>query len=426
MADPTRGFAVSVDKETALGTPAGTPLVWRLADRPTFPDAPKELVEQANLKYHPGKVDDPPLHLETVQEGAIKLALEPRLAGDTKIPPIMQSLQAAGWGLSHPGTATTTIATYASDSEFTLTADIGCEIGDVLLIELDNGKFFPALIADWNAGTKTVELAMALPTAASADNDVYACYTAIPLWDALGATDALSIYFNTRGTHTAGDDLRFAALGCSAGALDAITFEPGKALPTFGFSYHVADLAYAADALVAGTAGDLAKLNAFAGVDFGFAAAAAAGQIAHATKKIISAVFTPPVLTSPIPAEGSSAAVVNSCQGYMADPENTGQLEVTFLQEKTLADEAYEIGDVNEEKYIHIAVPTSSHNTVPAFSIHLPRCRQVVGPPIDWSEKYVKMTCTFRPSSATFGADTGLSAPGMAPVFIAIPHPWAV
>ena len=433
-ADPSRGFTIGVGQETSFGA-GGAMRIVRLEEAPEFPDAPKQLVKQANLHHNPTITSDEPLYQETVQEGAIKLAVAPRVpAAATYMPTIMQFLQAAGWGVNKPATAAdTTIATYTSDSEIILTADLGCVAGDVIMIELDNGKFFPALISKYTALSKTVLLSMALPTVASADNKVYVCYTAIPLWDELAATDTLKMEYNTRGSYDSSggsdsDNLQFTGRGIACSGLDAITFEPGMKLPNFPFSFHCADVAFDEDDLVAGTAQDASKLNVFADVDFGFCAAGAEGgdgELAHTAKKVISVTWTPPVATVPVPAEGSTTAVVNSCQGYMADPEDTGLLEVVFLQEKDLLNECYEITDdeganTNEVKYVHVCVPSSAMATIPALSIHVPRCRQVEASSVDFGDKFVKMTCKFQPSAARYGALTGLSEKTMSPCFLAI------
>ena len=434
-ADPTRGFTIGVGQETSFGA-GGAMRIVRLEEVPEFPDAPKQLVKQANLHHNPTITSDEPLYQETVQEGAIKLAVAPRVpAAATYLPTIMQFLQAAGWGVNKPATApTTTInGAPASLSEFVLTADLGCVAGDVLMVELDNGKFFPALISKYTVGTKTVLLSMELPSATSDANNVYVCYTAIPLWDDVDATDTLKMEYNTRGTYDASggsdsDNLQFTGRGIACSGLDAITFEPGMKLPNFAFSFHCADVAFDEDSLVAGTAQDTSKLNVFADVDFGFCAAGAEGgdgELAHACKKVISVAWTPPVATVPVPAEGCTTAVVNSCQGYMADPEDTGMLEVVFIQEKDLLNECFEVTDdeganTNEVKYVHICIPSSAMATIPALSLHMPRCRQVEATSVDFGDKFVKMTCKFQPSAARYGALTGLSEKTMSPCFLAI------
>lgn len=426
MADPTRGLNLLVDAEDPLCAPAGSPLIWECTERPVPPSAVKQLIEQANLHYHPAKADRKPLYVETAQESAFPVSIDWRLGnGAGKMPPVMQGFKSAGWNVEIPGVASATIDGTPTTTSISVDADLQVVAGDVVLVQTGTSSFEPVVVAAYDDTPFTITPGMALASAPSVGHEVYACYSAFPLWDQVSTTSTLTFYLDTRGTHTAGDDWRWQLKGSAASGLGALTFEPGQKIPPFAFTFHVTDISYTNSALAAGTAQDKEKQATFTNAVFGFAAADDTGGIARTLKPIISATWNPPLTTKIIPGEGDTSDV-NSCQGYMSDPEDNGTLEVTFLQEKTLTDECYEENsDLNELKYCQLVIPTTDYDDVPALGLFMPQCYQSAPVVYDYSDHYYKMTCTFRPTAAEYGSSTVLTSHGMAPVILGMQHPYA-
>ena len=378
--------------------PSGAPGAW--------PSKTKTLMPQEQ-RGHALDVDysDKGTLIEQVQTGAISFDADVRTGNAAGVqPPIMDWLESGGWNVD-AGSAATTIATYTDEGEFTLTADVfGADAeGVLILVELDSGVYYPALVYDYTASTKTCKLAMKLPSASSVGKAVEIMRCATPRTGAITASDLLSFRKINRATYNS-NQIGITCIGCALESIGTLTLEPAGFLK-FPLTFTVADVVLSDESLSAETLRGATSLTPIQGMEIGLANASASA-INNTQYIIHKAEITIKDGAVHEPAEGNTTSVLNSCQGYHSERPGGDDGRVELVLEATFSKS--EIDDYTNQQmmYFH-AVRTTSATTAPAWSIHMPRIEPVDYAILDEGSQWVKMSLTYKATSANYAATHG-------------------
>jgi hypothetical protein len=328
-------------------------------------------------------------------------------------------LESGGWSVKEASNAgaATTILNYVSEAQFTLQDDVfGSDYeGGVILVQLDDGTYYPAFVFDYTVASKTCDLAMKLPSPASNGNAVAIYQTATPRTGDITATDLLSFRKINRAVYNA-KEIGQTSIGCALSTLGTLTFEPAGFLrPTFTFT--VTDHDIADEDLVVETLRGATGINPVQGCEFGFANASAAA-INSTMLKIHSVNIDNPYKGMHQPAEGDTANVLNSNQGFICTKAGGDDGRVVVTMNVTFA-KSHVDDYVNQTiKYFH-ALKTTTATTVPAWSCHVPRMEPTDYEIVDEGGDWIKMDLTFKGTSANYSATHGDNTePGDRDIFL--------
>ena len=411
MAGPAQGSTFGFAVESALGTP-GSYSELRYNDTLTFPTSTRQLMANPNLGHmHAYNPSDKPIAYQQAQEAAASFQTYIRRAASTGQGPISKMFESAGCNVAT--NSGTTVSTYTSTTAWDLSATDSAH-GQAGLLELDNGLYYPVLVADYT--TDDVTPGMALPSAASASNAWEVMDTITPRSQQVPSTKTLAFQQHNRATHTSGEDLLHTLTGCALSGVGDMTLTPMMA-PTLEFTFHVGKIAQSSDAISAESFADGEKF-VIVNDDFCFESgtASASGGIAANRSSIIEAVITWGIETSFIPGEGGSDFA--GIQGYMH------RAAIPKVRIKTLFTKTYwtELEGSNTSQYIGLVQPTRALTT-PAFGFWMPNCHidNEAPPIVDWAtDDYVSATVTYVADSAGYESATLNSDAGAAPWYFAI------
>lgn len=418
--------------ESALGTPAGSYKFVRADGEPTLATQTRHSLAQPNLGHAvPYNMSDQPIPYEMFRESSFVFPQYIRMSSTVDATPpqgmpfLGNVLESMGCTAHYLSTAVpTTIATYASETSWTLTDDVidnaaGEDTGGhMMLVQLNSGSYYPVLMSDYVQSTKTVKAAMALPSASNAAKVIEQMYTFHPRTQKVPSDKTM--YF--RIINRMGRGYTFA--GCAGASLAPIVIEPSKPVlitPTF----HVADIAEGSQTLAAETFGERTTVqyanNNAGGFQFLFANASASGAIANTPAELIKAEVDLGISTVPIPAEGSTECL-NGIAGYMSSYKQA-TITLTLIYHATRVSD-FQASPAQTNKFIGFVQPTSSLTT-PAYAMYFPNCYLLEEPTAEVVKgNWIQQTLKYGAVSAGYdtlpSADQEEEDPEMAPWYFGI------
>jgi hypothetical protein len=415
----TKGKTIGIAVQADLVTPNTSTVTVRTEDNVTIPTEEFLSEPQKNMgRANAYDVADQPIIYEAVRENAISLPVAVRRSPDTTTPTIPTLAESGGCNVDVNDDDT--ITAYTDTTDWDLTTGLGADKnGQAILVELDNGLYWPTLLADYTHSTTTCTPGMALPSASSATNATKRMYTITPNTGQVDNSKLLTFIAQTRGKYTTAPDLTWQLAGCALGTFGEIKIEPGGEViitPTF----HVADVDKKADTLTAEsfTKDTTYRQRNYGNFRFEFADANTSGAIASAHMELLSATFLPNHITAAIPGEGS-VDVLNSIQGYMAKMDEHPTVTLELLMDKVYW-ETFDDSPGQTNKYISFIWPTTSLTT-PASGIWIPNA-YLSAPPVaePHASDYIKCTLVYTASSSEYGSTRTNNSTGMAPWYMAI------
>lgn len=415
----TQGRVVRYGVQSDLVTKSTYTASVKPEEAGTFPTDEFLAEPQSNLG-HENAFDrsDEPILYKGVRENAITIPIAVRTSNAAAVVPTLATFAESG-GCNVDVSDNDTIATYTSTTDFTLTTGLGAnKNGQAILVELDDGTYWPTLLADYVHSTTTCTPGMALPSASSVSNATYRMYTITPQTGQVTASKLLSLAVETRGLYTSAPDLGWNYTGCALGAWGEITIEPGGQVmlsPTF----HCADVDVLADALATEAATDTTyKQRNYGNFRFELGAANASGAISSTHMELLKATINLGSITTAIPGEGSTD-VLNSIQGYMATMPEAPTITLELLMDKAYW-EAFDNSPAQTNQYLSFLWPTTDLN-VPASGLWFPNCYQSASPVAEiHGSDYIKCTLVYTATAPTYGSATANNATGMAPWYMAV------
>lgn len=424
----TKTETIQFETETSFG--GGTPADGTI--RPRFDEITvsfnhsTNVEEQANKGYaHPYNRDDAPVTLPTHVQDALKITLKfrgPATAGNT--PPLFNLLE-AGSCETIDGVEDT-IDTYTDLHTF-VSAGLSGEIGQCVQVELDDGRFAPALIA--GLSTNTYTLGCDLPGAASADNNLYAVDTIYPIIgrESNDDFDTISFRHQSRMEESGGDYYAPSGVGAWLDSVDTIALEPNM-VPAIALNFSAARVTSGSDEDIdTVTFTDSEQPVRIGGLDSdgntlfqcAIGDSSTSGGIATPTcVDLIKAEINLGIGCNPVAGSGNSGA--NNVSTVIAKSENKPTLTLT-----TLVDEAFKDDIENttyQDKYIHF-IQMSTNAAIPTFGFFAPKCYQIADPIFEKAGDYWVMKTTWQMTCADYGSDTGLTDPEKAPWFMCVGLP---
>ncbi|MCP4569158.1 MAG: hypothetical protein GY841_16410 [FCB group bacterium] len=402
--------------ESALGTP-GSYVDQRASDtNPSFPTETRKTKSVPHQNAEHWATREAQLIYEGLSEGVATVPkFIARPTTGTADPSIATLFEAMGCNVVT--SAKTTLDGYTGLGGFSLAADAAA-IGQAGLLELDSGAFHPCLVSGYSgAAAYDVVPAMGIPTQSSIGNDWDIMTTITPRVRQVPTDKTLAFRVVDRDVHTA-NETAWVHTGCAPASVADVTFAPNTA-PELSFSISVGDTAGPDDITIANeTYQDSSK---FAIVDgpgaFKFSLATYADPVATASEtEMISAIWTPGIVTVPIPSCGSTDTL-NGNAGYMSKYEGSKIIAEMLV----LKDFWTDFEGSNPAKYISLVQQTTNVSNT-AFGLWMPQCRIVGSPTTDpyADENYMRVKVTFEPTTADYGSDTSTDYAGAAPWMLAI------
>lgn len=321
---------------------------------------------------------DPYVDFEQRRDDALTVTLKIRKSTDdsSKDPPIVTILESAGYEVVE-NTATTVVSYTPATGALVLTDEIfgGAKKNVCVLVELDDGRYWPTWLSTYDNGTKTGTTAVKLPSTPSALNNVDRMYTCVPMIGKVSTAKYLS--FKLLGL---GPSLTY--LGCSCSGMEISEITPAGDL-TVTFTFHVLDVSVGATAMAADDFQDANTELLCHGAQVHYSDYAAPPMDANPV--IVNRLkFTNPYKTKGADGVGNTTTVLNETQFYTAyrpakdaaeSPVKVEIDQVYDTQEKT----DYDADTAKCLVYtkhttaltvpaVLIAIPKAIHDKNPAFS----------------------------------------------------------
>ena len=367
-------------------------------------------LQPETLFANPNETEKPVL-VDVPVEGAVscKVGLTRGASAGTDAQ-LVSLMNSAGW--PEDSGDNTTVATATSQTALVLTDDVGAP-GRGIVVELDDGRFFPALISSNVA--EAVTLAMGLPSVTSASKTVKQCHTFYP--GAVGPVDTtLTLRHITKALNGA-DNVAAVFTMASLASIADLEITPGT-IPFLEFIFNVAGHSVESLSL----SGDL-PVNDFTDgpgkkpVDQPYlqlADASSAGAITSALVKLVSAGITFGHTTSGIPGIGDLECI-NGLQGHRQDPGDIlGMLKFLYP-----ADKITDWEGSNPSKYIGIVQP-SFNMTQPPWGFIYPNAHILEDPvwePTSDSNMH-EVAIKYKANPALYNSETDESDPANQPMYI--------
>lgn len=348
----------------------------------------------------PIKIDLPVEGFNTIKSGITMAATPGQDSTNVTL------LKSAGW-TEVGGSADTTVASVTDIAELVLTADIfGANTAGVgIIIELNDGTFYPALVMDYVLATKTCQLAMDLPSATTAGKNVYKCHTMTPGLHAEVGT-SLTTEVITNAEDGSSNNITARGRGGSVAAISDMLLKHGE-VPYWEFTVNVgiADFKETTTELPANSFQDSEAKQVVDMPLLGMATASASGKISESLQKFMEGTVMIGPKTQYIMATGDGAGVSGVC-GHMvdvADENSEFKIQLKVLWDQTMKD-AWE--GTNPSKYIAFSQPSSA-STTPAFAFIMPNSHQVGQPEHDFvGDTTIQSTYTFAGRPAGYDGTT--------------------
>jgi hypothetical protein len=410
----TGGGNIEYSLETALGTTDTTWKDFRICEdaNPTFPTDTREVLPLSFRGYRDPSTRDPQVSYEKFRENAITIATYvstkvPATAGTiSDRPQWLNMLRAMGCTLVEANATPTTLDVYSSASSYSLDADKS-GVGEVGIIELTNGTFWPQLTGTYTgSATWTIEPTMALPSPGSGitDYDFYQGWSVIPP-KGVAATTGTSMSFRVSSFYNTSTETGscYVYSGVVPSELKDVVFESGKPIK-MEFSAHCCDIDWDDSGIDLTTAAyddrpDIVIVDGAGDFRFGLATYAVPAIAATRTTGFRSAKFTPGIAVTPVMETGSATAV-NGCGGFLC--HYTGaRIELTMDVNKDYWTKL-ESSAAQDGLYLELVQPTSamSHG---AFGLWLPKCYLTGKPSADlWGDKEMTVTVTLEPTAGPY------------------------
>jgi len=363
---------------------------------------------------HPFKNDDSkPIPYQKVMENALGFTTEMRRASAVDTAPAIAAFMRSG-GCGVNTSDKTTIDAYTSTTDFSLAAE-GSVAGEAGLCELDNGLYWPVLVAA-NSGAANFNITPmnALPSATSNSNDWEVMTTIWPHFRQVETDRTLSFRRLTPMDYAGGtNEVAFDYKGCALGTGPVISITPAGEPIRVPMTFHcgtleIEDIALAEEVFVDSekfiiTTDDLS-------VNIG--TYADAGGIAYSPTCIYSIEIDTGFTTVPIIAGGCTSSFAGM-QGYIMVP---GVPTITITADWSVTDwQALESDQTPKE--IAIVQPTRAI-TQPAMGFwgHNAVLRGDDAITEDYeSNSYVTITSKYTLGAAGIDSDTLISEIGAAP-----------
>lgn len=409
----TGGGNIEYSLETALGTTDATWKDFRICEdaNPTFPTDTREVLPLSFRGYRDPSTRDPQVSYEKFRENAITIATYvstkvPASAGtiDDR-PQWINMLRAMGCTLVEASATKTTLDGYTNTGAYSLTADKS-GVGEVGILELLNGTFWPQLTATFATGGSAYDVvpSMCIPSAAESGADFYQAWSVIPP-KGVAATTGTSMSFRVSSFYPTSTETGscYTYSGVVPSELKDVTFESGKPIK-MEFSAHCCDVAFDQSGLDLSTATyddrpDIVIVDGAGDFRFGFMPYNTAPLAATRTTGFRSAKFSPGIKVDPVMETGSTAAV-NGCGGFLCHYVGA-KIELTMDVNKDYWDRL-ESSASQTGLYLELVQPTSamSHG---AFGLWLPKCYMTGKPVCDlWGEKEMTVTVTLEPTAGPY------------------------
>jgi hypothetical protein len=394
----TQGSKISYAKQSAFGTPQTTGFKdIRVEGEPTA-GTPVGEGNIPNTVFADPNQNDKPIIIKKAMESAFtigSLLRQPASVGGVSWAQAM--FESGGYTtlLDSVGSTVDTGSTAGS----IIAASDNFEVGEIVLVELDNGEFVHVLIAAYSAGTITP--AMDLPSIPSVGNTITKVLTVTPgNTGSVAGSDLLTVKATIKAQDGGSDEI---IVGQDVGlmSLADLNLEPGETVvleATLGAS----DLSGSTGALGSNDFADSELHTLFNEPYFQFAAASASGGISAAYNKIMSATFTWNVTCEQTRGLGDPTCK-NNIQGYMQTVEPC-KLVVEMLYDSDKLDDF--APSTNASKYIGIIQPAASA-LHPSFSLFIPNAHQVEAPKQEaWTNTEHRVTVTYTGRPAGFNSTT--------------------
>jgi hypothetical protein len=392
-AETTQGSKIQIGAQTGFGVPQSTLADVRSEETFTVKDPVDTMVPVNSVTGNPYDIEKSVNIQRPVMDAAVVNPLVRQAATAGQDSTIAKLFKAGGWDVA-AGTDTT-VGTYTSETAITATAD-NFDAGQGVVVELDDGSYFPALISSATAGAYT--FAMGLPSASSADNAMNKCFTITPAATGeITATDLLTakaFFKDSSGRTIQWQDCAAVSVGdldLAIGETIKFSFTLGGSKYTMGTGQPTANTFVDGDSSVV-----------FANPVFQFADASAAGAIAHNDEKLFGATISFAVKAEQINATGDSTAVNDMCSWMKIAEPNSVQMSIDFLYD---ANKITDFNGTNTSKYIAITVPSTSA-TEPCFSVIMPNGHQVEAPTIAADGNEYRVTAKYAGRPAGYSSTT--------------------
>ena len=409
----SQGQTFEIAKESSAGVP-GTYSNVRLNEEATGPKTDKELAENNVVKYDPADTEKPITH-ELYKEGALQFSADLRGGSDAATEPLAASaLASAGCDVAVEA-ADTTVATYTDTESWTLTDDYA-DVGQVGIIELDSGVYWPVLVATDTSGAITPSFG--LPSAASAGNAWARIHSVTPRYRQT-PTDATLAFRHTYRAAQVTNQTQHVYTHCAL--TDALSLEVNNAQPvTVSYSFCVSKRQTNDAAIAVESFGDSADKVFIGGANFecAFADASNTTITNQTSNKLAIETVVVDLNAKAVPVIGIGGEDVNGCDGYVMAYE-PGMVTITALYDKD------QFADINDEllqsKYMHLIQGNTTGKAV--FGLFVPRMHPAPGEdPIvtDTGSGYWKTTQKYQMDVPSYSGETGLDDNGSKPWYLAI------
>lgn len=350
----------SVNESTYGVDPGSGYYDMRIDGEPEITGQFTKFLQPETLQANPNETEKPVL-VDVGVEGAIKLRHGiTRAASAGSDAGLVNEFKSGGW-VEDSG-SDTTVDTATSQTSIVLAAAEGAA-GRMSVVELDDGRYWPALVSSVSGATVT--FACGLPSVTGVGNAFNQCHTLTP--GALGVSAVSMTKRHITKAKNSTNNVMGVFTGVALSEIGTLEIEPGT-IPYLDLTYNVANhyVENLAGGLPANSFLDGPGKKPIDGTWVQFANANASGAIATATVKLLSASINMGGTTVQIPGIGD-AECINNTQGNRQD---LGMYDAT-LKFLYPADRITDWEGTNPSKYIGIVQP-SLNTTQPPFAFIWP------------------------------------------------------
>jgi hypothetical protein len=359
-----------------------------------------------------------PVLFDQAQSGCIKFKTAIRNATVAGAEPSIVSLMRAGGYTVATPSNDTTLASYTSVTQYTMTDASAADSGEFRAITLSDGRIFPVLITVDGSGA-AITPHYALPAASATSAVVRKCWTITPGQPAPLPADKYLTMCSVDRSYATDSGNEVAVMGFVESVGDLV-YEPGK-IPTLEFTVgagefrHRTSVLNGLDMTTADSFADSAGVRVANGAICYITASSAAGSIAAAYQKITKATFKPGLTAKAVEGQGD-AECLGGIQGA-ATVAAPGELTLEMMMDTATYTQWSE--GQNADKMVAFIQPTTDAAAA-GWGVVMPKAHLKSPPEIDRAGDTIKLTVTYVPRPGNLNSATTIGIAQNEPWYLAV------
>ena len=385
----TQGNSFSIDVEASFGGGLNDSYdEVRKAEEVDLPTGTLFGVGQPNMHQHAFKNSDKPVFLTKYFDNGSYVCNIRAAASANGTPPIATLFESMGCVVSSNLTPfVTTVAVYTDAGTWTLTDDLygGADTSAVCgLLELNNGVYYPVMLADYAFATKTCTPGMDIPSASQAGKAWEYATTIIPQARVQQSAKSLAYRLSTRGDISEGtgaspyEELSYRYKAGAAIGVAELTLGPVGTMPTMSFTLAGVEEGQTTEAITSESYID-SSIPVVITQDFNIELADASSSGGIAQNSFIKkgdATIAFGIKAEPIMGEGNSSSCPGGIQGYVLRSDGKARVTMRGLYqgENAYPDVWTEISTTaNTSQFVGLVQPhRDSTLATPGFGFWMP------------------------------------------------------